>query len=472
MLSTPTPSLDCGQCREPNPAAAKYCLACGARLRLSCAQCGTEIPPHARFCIECGSPTVPPGSPLAGDLPSAHPPEALEPTAAAAPPPRVVVERASVLNALYQQGVDALRRGDGAAAAAALTPVVEEAADVYPDAQQSLANARRGRAPRAAMLLVTRHRPPTPASAENVSPVEARRATGLAASDPRPAPAQVRGWASSQARRPLTAVAGSLPPLRAGLRELARSTGAWTTDSVWRGLRPHRARLDPLLGRGGWPVLGLGLVTVVLLLGGLFLLRRDPGALGTTAAQATAAVPTAEPDDVLFTRCDAEVAASRWAEAISTCRILRARDPDYPGLTERLVAAYLGRGQQHLTSGNRFEAAEDDFQQALAYQPDAADAQRAWQQLQLYREADKALVHGDWPQAVSQFGALHAQAPDYLHDAPERSVEGKMFTAWLRWGQSALNAGDLPTAAQRCGQAAALVPNDPEARICVEAASA
>jgi double zinc ribbon protein/adenylate/guanylate cyclase family protein len=44
----------CAACRHENPARAKFCLECGARLAPSCPQCGTELPPAAKFCLECG----------------------------------------------------------------------------------------------------------------------------------------------------------------------------------------------------------------------------------------------------------------------------------------------------------------------------------------------------------------------------------------------------------------------------------
>ncbi len=51
--------MQCPGCRHENPAQAKFCLECGARLVVSCSNCGTELPPSAKFCLECGERVTP-----------------------------------------------------------------------------------------------------------------------------------------------------------------------------------------------------------------------------------------------------------------------------------------------------------------------------------------------------------------------------------------------------------------------------
>ncbi|HEY4427772.1 MAG TPA: adenylate/guanylate cyclase domain-containing protein [Solirubrobacteraceae bacterium] len=46
----------CGSCAVENPAAARFCMACGEPLQQSCPQCGTEALAGARFCVSCGAP--------------------------------------------------------------------------------------------------------------------------------------------------------------------------------------------------------------------------------------------------------------------------------------------------------------------------------------------------------------------------------------------------------------------------------
>jgi len=46
--------MKCPRCQQDNPAHARFCLGCGARLTLACGACGTELPGGARFCLQCG----------------------------------------------------------------------------------------------------------------------------------------------------------------------------------------------------------------------------------------------------------------------------------------------------------------------------------------------------------------------------------------------------------------------------------
>jgi ribosomal protein L40E len=46
--------MRCPRCQQDNPAYAKFCLGCGARLALTCGSCGAELPGGARFCLQCG----------------------------------------------------------------------------------------------------------------------------------------------------------------------------------------------------------------------------------------------------------------------------------------------------------------------------------------------------------------------------------------------------------------------------------
>ena len=45
----------CGNCAVENPAAAQFCMSCGARLERTCPACGTVVAPAARFCMACGT---------------------------------------------------------------------------------------------------------------------------------------------------------------------------------------------------------------------------------------------------------------------------------------------------------------------------------------------------------------------------------------------------------------------------------
>ncbi len=55
--------MQCPRCQQENPAKAKFCNGCGARLDVPCPQCGQANPPGSRFCNECGQPIGPTAAP-------------------------------------------------------------------------------------------------------------------------------------------------------------------------------------------------------------------------------------------------------------------------------------------------------------------------------------------------------------------------------------------------------------------------
>jgi class 3 adenylate cyclase/predicted ATPase len=47
--------MGCAACGMDNPAGARFCMSCGAKLEHRCPSCGTPAPPEARFCMSCGN---------------------------------------------------------------------------------------------------------------------------------------------------------------------------------------------------------------------------------------------------------------------------------------------------------------------------------------------------------------------------------------------------------------------------------
>src|SRR5215208_620425 len=47
--------MSCAACGMENPAGARFCMSCGAKLEHRCPSCGTPAPPEARFCMSCGN---------------------------------------------------------------------------------------------------------------------------------------------------------------------------------------------------------------------------------------------------------------------------------------------------------------------------------------------------------------------------------------------------------------------------------
>lgn len=68
--------MQCAQCHSENPANARFCNSCGARLARTCVECGHENPPKSRFCGECGRPLGLASAPLATRF---HSPQAYTP---------------------------------------------------------------------------------------------------------------------------------------------------------------------------------------------------------------------------------------------------------------------------------------------------------------------------------------------------------------------------------------------------------
>ena len=48
--------MRCPRCQQDNPAQARFCVTCGAKLARSCGQCRTELPGEAVYCFACGEP--------------------------------------------------------------------------------------------------------------------------------------------------------------------------------------------------------------------------------------------------------------------------------------------------------------------------------------------------------------------------------------------------------------------------------
>ncbi|TDF62673.1 adenylate/guanylate cyclase domain-containing protein [Cupriavidus sp. L7L] len=62
--------MRCASCGFENPAGAKFCEECGAKLVRACPACGQEVSASAKFCSECGAP-LGATPPIAGLAPSA-----------------------------------------------------------------------------------------------------------------------------------------------------------------------------------------------------------------------------------------------------------------------------------------------------------------------------------------------------------------------------------------------------------------
>ena len=69
--------LPCPHCDQANPATARFCGSCGAKVgEIVCAACGNRNEPGQRFCHECGAAMQPAAEPVTPDPPARDLPKA------------------------------------------------------------------------------------------------------------------------------------------------------------------------------------------------------------------------------------------------------------------------------------------------------------------------------------------------------------------------------------------------------------
>ena len=71
-------TMHCPQCQHADPAGARFCNACGAKLEVVCPACSQVNPPGSRFCNACGHNLAQPPAPAASvAAPSSYTPKHL-----------------------------------------------------------------------------------------------------------------------------------------------------------------------------------------------------------------------------------------------------------------------------------------------------------------------------------------------------------------------------------------------------------
>ncbi len=107
-------------------------------------------------------------------------------------------------------------------------------------------------------------------------------------------------------------------------------------------------------------------------------LPADSGA--TPLATPTSAAPVSSQEAQLVQHLDQLWAAGNWTEAITVIEQIRAINPNYPNIIDRLYAAHMNLGYTLLAAG-RLEDARAEFTRALAIKPDGSEAAAALNQL-------------------------------------------------------------------------------------------
>jgi LysM repeat protein len=105
----------------------------------------------------------------------------------------------------------------------------------------------------------------------------------------------------------------------------------------------------------------------------------EEAAKGLQQAAATP-VPTRTGEEELARRLHDPWAAEDWEEVISLIEQIRAINPDYDDMTEKLYAALVNYGHRLIAEGN-LEAAKERFSRALNIKPDGAEAMAGLRQL-------------------------------------------------------------------------------------------
>jgi tetratricopeptide (TPR) repeat protein len=169
-----------------------------------------------------------------------------------------------------------------------------------------------------------------------------------------------------------------------------------------------------------------------------------PPAVLTSGWQAllpTATPTTAEEFARLKPRLEKAWAERRWTEAIALLELIHSREPEYPGIKERLVAAYTAQGVD-LVEADYPQAALLYFERALALRPDDPEAWRNRYLAANYVAGSEAYQSCDWESAIRSLKAIHARAPGYLH------VRELLYSAYYNLGLARQFGGRLAESRQ------------------------
>jgi LysM repeat protein len=109
---------------------------------------------------------------------------------------------------------------------------------------------------------------------------------------------------------------------------------------------------------------------------------KSDGAEATDGLHRAAAtpIPTQTTEEQLAQRLHEPWAAEDWEEVINLIEQIRAINPDYDDMTEKLYAAHVNQGHDLVLGGN-LELAKESYSRALTIKPDAAEAVAGLQQL-------------------------------------------------------------------------------------------
>jgi TolB protein len=166
--------------------------------------------------------------------------------------------------------------------------------------------------------------------------------------------------------------------------------------------------------------------------------------------------------DRLFAEAEADYREGRALDAVSKYEQIKALNASYQRdlIAGRLYALYLQLGREPIEGDppapEGVPQAIEYFTQALALQPQNAEAALEQRLARLYLEGQTKYHEGRWDQAIARIGAVYDQRPDYLRGV----VASMLYDAYVRSGDQHQHAGDLYLAYEQYHKAADLPVDD------------
>jgi tetratricopeptide (TPR) repeat protein len=214
-----------------------------------------------------------------------------------------------------------------------------------------------------------------------------------------------------------------------------------------------------------WTLSALTAVALVLagmLLVGLYLVWGPvDSSLARLVATPTATpipTPTLTPSETaaqFVPQLQAAVAEEDWDRALELIDIMNSVDQKGDLVRQSALQTHMQYGRS-LVEAEEMDAAQVQFDQAVAWMPQDPEA-RLWQQTtRHYRDGLAALQIGEWEMAVASLTQAHLRMPDYA------GVFSHLMDAYIAWGQEAMEAEDWSMAIRIANQAKKEAPDDPE----------
>jgi len=159
----------------------------------------------------------------------------------------------------------------------------------------------------------------------------------------------------------------------------------------------------------------------------------------------------------LWQELDQAWAKTDWPTVIAILEQVRAIDPSYDDLEEKLFAAHFNYGV-YLINRDLMERAVIEFTAALEISPDDINAQGERRFALLYIQGSRRYDVHDWEGAIQSFQSIFEDNPDY------KNVRQLLYASYYNAGRQLEQAGNLTQARARYNQALQVNPKGAEAQ--------